>query len=199
MARSRPDGGGVRLQAANPAPRLRGCYRGVRAQASTTTVPASVSTLAQSCCSVMAPSVQVSISRCLYGSAPLADNVCRPPRRPALLGRYARGRPPLASRRAPLALRVRHMVPHAKVRPSSRWPVRMVHAAKTCFRITQFCRRSPPQGIEQGGARQAGEGGRANTKAGSQITSQLSIRPSRSSTRRTSSNAAEIFPFGKRI
>src|SRR5262245_20164339 len=32
---------------ANPAPRLWGCYRGLRAQASATTLPASVSTLAQ--------------------------------------------------------------------------------------------------------------------------------------------------------
>jgi hypothetical protein len=38
MARGRPDGGRVRRRAANPAPRLRGCYRGVRARASATTL-----------------------------------------------------------------------------------------------------------------------------------------------------------------
>src|SRR5262249_27752669 len=36
-ARGKPDGGGVRRRAANPPPRLRGCYRGVRARASATT------------------------------------------------------------------------------------------------------------------------------------------------------------------
>src|SRR5262249_5220420 len=41
-ARGRPDGGGVRRRIATPAPRLRGCYRGDRAQASTTTLPASL-------------------------------------------------------------------------------------------------------------------------------------------------------------
>jgi len=39
--------GGRCATAGRPAPRLRGCYRGVRAQASATTLPASVSTLAQ--------------------------------------------------------------------------------------------------------------------------------------------------------